>query len=96
MTRKQKQINMKRVIQKLHDKKHVDLIDHKVREGIQKNENFEVEYRGKVMTLTPDDLKTKCLSRQYIEKPKYGEQPYHLLTYSWEPTKTTKDEKGTD
>ena len=76
---------MKRVIQKLHDKKYADLIDHSVRECIQKNENYEVEYRGKVMVLTPDQLKNECLGRQYIEKPKYGQTPYHLLSYKWNP-----------
>lgn len=91
MTKKQKQINMKRTILKLHDKKYADLIDHSVRECIQKNENYEVEYRGKVMILTPEDLKTKCLGRQYIEKPKYGERPYHLLSYKWEPINIEKN-----
>lgn len=78
---------MKRIILKLHDKKHIDLIDHNVKECIHKNENYEVEYKGKIMFLTPDDLKTKCVGRQYITKPKYGDKPYHLLTYLWEPTK---------
>lgn len=87
---------MKRKILKLHDKKYVDLIDHSVRECIQKNENYEVEYRGKIMVLTPDDLKTKCADRRYFEKPKYGETPYHLLSYLWEPIKIEKDEKRTD
>ena len=91
MTKKQKQINMKRTILKLHDKKYADLLDHSVRECIQKNENYEVEYRGKVMILTPEDLKTKCLGRQYIEKPKYGERPYHLLSYKWEPINIEKN-----
>lgn len=87
MTRKQKQRNMKRVILKLHDKKYANLVDHKVRECIKKNENYDIEYKGKVMTLSPEELKTKCVGRQYIERPKYGEQPYHLLSYLWEPTK---------
>lgn len=90
MTKKQKQINMKRKILKLHNKKWADLIDHSVRECIQKNENYEIEYRGKLMVLTPEDLKTKCVARQYIEKPKFGITPYHLLSYSWEPTKLVK------
>jgi hypothetical protein len=92
MTRKQKQIKMKRQILKLHDKKYANLLDDRVKECIQKNENYELEYKGKTMILTAEDLKTKCVSRQYIEKPKYGEKPYHLLSYLWEPTKTTKDE----
>lgn len=88
---------MKRVILKLHEKKYADLVDHKVRECIQKNENYDIEYKGKVMTLTPEELKTKCVGRQYIERPKYGEQPYHLLSYIFEPTKFAKDnEKGAD
>lgn len=93
MTRKQKQIKMKRQILKLHDKKYADLLDDRVKECILKNENYEIEYKGKIMVLTPEDLKTKCISRQYIEKPKYGEKPYHLLSYLWEPIKTTKDEQ---
>lgn len=82
---------MKRVVLKLHDKKYADLVDHEVRECIRKNENYEIEYKGKVMTLTPEELKTKCVGRQYIERPKYG-QPYHLLSYVFEPTKLSKDE----
>ena len=92
MTRKQKQRKMKRVILKLHEKKYADLVDHKVRECIRKNENYEIEYKGKVMTLTPEELKTKCVGRQYIERPKYGEEPYHLLSYLFEPTKLSKHE----
>jgi hypothetical protein len=87
--KRQKQINMKRTILKLRDKKHVDLIDHSVRECIQKKENYDVEYKGKVMTLTPEELKTKCVGRQYIAVPKFGDKPYHLLSYLWEPIKTT-------
>lgn len=92
MTRKQKQRKMKRVILKLNEKKYADLIDHNVRECIRKNENYEIEYKGKVMTLTPEELKTKCVGRQYIEKPKYGEEPYHLLSYLFEPTKLSKND----
>ena len=43
MTKKQKQINMKRTIIKLHEKKYADLLDERVKECIQKNENYEVE-----------------------------------------------------
>ena len=87
MTKKQKQINMKRTITKLNNKKHADLVDHNVRECIQKKEDYEIEYRGKSMILTPEELKTKCVGRQYIADPKYGDKPYHLLSYLWEPTK---------
>ncbi len=92
MTRKQKQINMKRTILKLHDKKYADLIDHSVKECIIKKENYEVEYKGKVMILTPEQLKTECKGRQYIAEPKYGDRPYHLLSYLWAPTKLTGNE----
>jgi len=44
------------------------------------------------MTLTPDELKTKCVRRQYIAEPKYGDKPYHLLSYLWEPTKLETNE----
>lgn len=87
MTKKQKQINMKRTITKLNNKKLADLVDHNVRECIQKKENYEIEYRGKSMILTPEELKTKCVGRQYIAEPKFGDKPYHLLSYLWEPTK---------
>lgn len=90
MTRKQKQIKMKRTILKLRDKKYADLVDHQVRECIQKKENYEVEYKGKSMFLTPEELKTKCVGRQYIAEPKYGDKPYNLLSYLWEPTKITE------
>ena len=91
MTKKQKQIKMRRTILKLHDKKYADLIDHNVKECIQKGENYEIEYKGKSMTLTPEELKTKCIGRQYIAEPKYGDQPYHLLAYLWEPIKSTQN-----
>lgn len=87
MTKKQKQINMKRTILKLHDKKYADLIDHSVKECIKNNENYEVEYRGKVMMLTPEQLRTQCVDRKYIAEPKFGDKPYHLLSYVWAPTK---------
>jgi hypothetical protein len=58
-------------------------------ECIQKKENYDVEYKGKVMTLTPEELKTKCVGRKYIAEPKFGDRPYHLLSYLWEPIKTT-------
>lgn len=90
MTKKQKQINMKRTITRLNNKKLADLIDHNVRECIQKKENYEIEYRGKSMILTPEELKTKCVGRQYIAEPKFGDKPYHLLSYLWEPTKITE------
>jgi len=80
---------MKRQILKLHNKKYADLIDERVRECIRKNESYEIEYRGKSMILTPEELKTKCVGRQYIAVPKFGDKPYHLLSYLWEPTKTT-------
>lgn len=78
---------MKRTITKLNNKKLADLVDHNVRECIQKKENYEIEYRGKSMILTPEELKTKCVGRQYIAEPKFGDKPYHLLSYLWEPTK---------
>ena len=81
---------MKRTITKLNKNKQADLIDRQVRECIQKGENYEIEYKGKSMTLTPEELKTKCIGRQYIAEPKYGDQPYHLLSYLWEPTKTVE------
>jgi hypothetical protein len=81
---------MKRQILKLHNKKYADLIDERVRECIRKNESYEIEYRGKSMILTPEELKTKCVGRQYIAVPKFGDKPYHLLSYLWEPTKTTE------
>jgi ABC-type lipopolysaccharide export system ATPase subunit len=90
MTKKQKQINMKRTITKLNNKKLADLVDHNVRECIQKKENYEIEYRGKSMILTPEELKTKCVGRQYIAEPKFGDKPYHLLSYLWEPTKISE------
>lgn len=91
MTRKQKQIKMRRVIAKLHEKKYIHLIDRQIKECIQKGENYDVEYKGKIMTLTPEDLKTKCTDRQYIEKPKFGEKPYHIYGYLWEPTKSVNN-----
>jgi hypothetical protein len=81
---------MKRTITKLNNKKLADLVDHNVRECIQKKENYEIEYRGKSMILTPEELKTKCVGRQYIAEPKFGDKPYHLLSYLWEPTKITE------
>jgi hypothetical protein len=78
---------MKRTILKLYNKKYIDLFDYNVKECVHNNENYEIEYKGDIMILTPDELKTKCVGRQYIANPKYGEKPYHLLSYLWKPTK---------
>jgi hypothetical protein len=92
MIKKQKQINMKRTILKLHNKKYVDLIDHSVKECIKKKENYEVEYKGKIMMLTPEQLVNECVGRQYIAEPKFSDRPYHLLSYVWAPTKLKGNE----
>jgi hypothetical protein len=79
---------MKRIILKLHEKNYIDLIDHSVKECIVKNENYEVSYKGKIMILTPDELRSECKARQYVSTPKYGDVPYYILSYLWQPIKT--------
>ena len=63
MTKKQKQIKMRRTILKLHDNKYADLIDHNVRECIRKGENYEVEYKSskRDADLFYKELKSKIL-----------------------------------
>jgi hypothetical protein len=77
---------MERTIEKLYQGC-ADLIDSKVRECIQKNEDYKVTYKGDVMMLTPEQLKNECLHVQLINKPAHGGKPYRLYSYKWNPKK---------
>jgi len=77
---------MRRDVKKLYNGC-IDLIDHNVKLCIEKNENYQVFHNNDMMTLTPEELKTKCVGKQRIDKPAHGNKPYRLLSYEWTPDK---------
>ena len=77
---------MERTIEKLYQGC-ADLIDSKVRECIQKNEDYKVIYNGDYMVLTPEQLQNECVHTQLISNPPRGTKPYRLLSYKWKPKK---------
>jgi hypothetical protein len=93
MTSKLNQKEMQRIIKKLFEGR-ADLIDRDVRDCIKRGENYYVVYNNKTMTLSPDDLKTKCLGRQYINNKNTGHK-YELFSYKFVPDKPVKDEQQT-
>lgn len=61
--------------------------DYAVKEALTKNENMKVILSDEVMTLTPEDLRTKFVSRPsrvYESKFEKGLN-YKLIGYNWEP-----------
>lgn len=61
--------------------------DYAVKEALTKNENMKVILGDEVMTLTPEDLRTKFVSRPsriYESKFEKG-LSYKLIGYNWEP-----------
>ena len=65
----------------------VMLRDYSVKEAILKKENMKVTLSDEVMTLTPEDLKTKFVSRpSKVYESKFGNGlSYKLIGYNWEP-----------
>jgi hypothetical protein len=61
--------------------------DYAVKEALTKNENMRVILNDEVMTLSPEDLRTKFVSRPsrvYESKFEKG-LSYKLIGYNWEP-----------
>lgn len=74
---------MERTVKKLYNDC-IDLIDHNVRDCVNKKEDYEVFYNGKSMKLSPEQLKKECIGRKIISDAKY-ENSYRLLSYKWNP-----------
>ena len=63
--------------------------DHKARWCIQNNEPLIIEHNGKTMTLSPQELKEKIVSKSQIQKSKIGGRDYMLIGYEWKPDSVT-------
>lgn len=61
--------------------------DYAVKDAVIKNENMRVILSDEVMTLTPEDLQTKFVSRpSKIHESKFEKGlSYKLIGYNWEP-----------
>ena len=61
--------------------------DYAVKDAVIKNENMKVILSNEVMTLTPEDLQTKFVSRpSKIHESKFENGlKYKLIGYNWEP-----------
>jgi len=61
--------------------------DYAVKEALTKNENMRVILNDEVMTLSPEDLRTKFVSRpSRIYESRFENGPsYKLIGYNWEP-----------
>jgi|SanBayMetagenome_1026888.scaffolds.fasta_scaffold146453_1 hypothetical protein len=63
------------------------LRDYSVEDCVKKNENMRIILSDEVMTLSPEDLVTKFVSRpsQVHESKFEGGLKYRLIGYNWEP-----------
>lgn len=76
---------MEKTIKKLY-KNLAEVRDYDVQHAIDKNESFKIRYEGDVMTLSPEDLQKKAISKSRITfKSKMGGKDYKLISYKWEP-----------
>lgn len=66
-------------------KGNVDVRDYKVKECIDKGESMDILFDNQIMTLSPEDLKTKIVSRSKTIESKRGGRNYVLYGYNWEP-----------
>ena len=74
-------------VKKLENDGTIMLRDYSIKDCITKNENMKVILSGDVMTLTPEELKTKYVSRPsrtYESKFDKG-LSYKLIGYDWNP-----------
>ena len=76
-------------LRKLENNGTVMLRDYTIKDFINKEENMKVIYDGDVMTLTPEELKTKYVSRPFkIYESKFDKGlSYKLVGYNWNPDK---------
>jgi len=79
--------NMNYPVKKLENNGTVMLRDYTIKDCIKKNENMKVTYDGDVMTLTPEELTTKYVSRPLkIYESKFDKGlSYKLIGYDWNP-----------
>jgi len=82
---------MQRIIKKLYEGK-AELIDRDVRNCVKLGENYYVVHNGKTMTLSPEELQSKCVGRQHINNKNTGDK-YELFSYIFKPDKPNKDEQ---
>ena len=75
---------MKKPVKKLYMGK-VEVRDYDVRDAIQKNENFQIEFDNDIMTLTPEELTNKLKSKSKRFESNTGGKSYVLYAYDWEP-----------
>jgi len=61
--------------------------DYDVKECIKQNENLQIEYKGDIMTLTPEELRSKVVDKSNNLPSKFGGKEYRLLCYEWNPDK---------
>ena len=76
---------MKRVVEKLY-KGNIDLYNYNVKQCIENDEDYKVMYNSQMMTLTPRDLKDKCVSVTPVNGSRTG-RSYELYGYKWNPDK---------
>jgi hypothetical protein len=76
---------MKRIVKKLY-RDCVEVRDYDVQDCIQRNENMTIEYDRDIMTLSPNELINKMVSKSSKTFPsKMGGKDYKLCSYYWEP-----------
>lgn len=75
---------MKKIVKKLYMGR-AEVRDYDVREAIQKNENFQIQYQNDIMTLTPEELTKKVESKSRRFESKTGGDSYVLYGYNWNP-----------
>lgn len=65
----------------------VMLRDYSIKDCLNKNENMKVIFSDEVMTLAPEDLRTKFVTRpSKVYESKFGNGlSYKLIGYNWEP-----------
>ena len=75
---------MRRESKKLYNG-NAEIRDYDVRECLKLNENFQIMHNGDIMTLTPEELKSKLVSTSKTFNNE--NKSYRLLGYEWNPDK---------
>lgn len=79
---------MEKQITKLY-KNLAEIRDYDVQTAIDKGESFKIKYNGDIMTLSPEDLTKKAISKSKTTfKSKVGGKDYRLIGYNWIPDET--------
>ena len=77
---------MRRESKKLYNG-NAEVRDYDVKECIKRNENLQIEHKGDIMTLTPEELRSKVVDKSNNIPSKFGGKEYRLLCYEWNPDK---------